>query len=559
MKALTVWRLSSVARGWAALVMLALSSFTVTACAAGYASTTHNVPMARLERLVEGNNRLEVAGETIDVAAMRSFYRARDYAPVWLGTDERLNRRGRVLLRYLRDADTQGLVPAHYRIKEVEALTRPRPADPGALELLLSHELIHYATDLGSGRLEPRLVESSLAVFSRAILGPEVLDAAARARDIGSHLDSLVPASDEYRKLRDALAGLRKMARGAPWPIVPAGPSLKPGMSDPRVVVLRERLAESGDLAQPGEGPLFDEALAAAVRRFQARHGLAADGAVGEATLAALNVPLADKIEQVVLNMERLRWLPHDLGDDYVKVNIAAFDLAVVHKGATALSMRVVVGRTYRQTPVFASRIERVELNPYWNVPVSIARKDILPHILADPNYLGGHNFEVFTSWGPDAKKVDPRSVDWRNVAARGFPYKLRQKPGPENALGRFRFFFPNPFDVYLHDTPSRELFERETRTFSSGCIRLEKARALALYLLNDDPAWTPEAVDEGVQSGVNQSIPLARSVPVVVNYATAWVDDEGVLQFRPDIYGRDATLAGAFRTKEEKRAPARM
>ncbi len=280
---------------------------------------------------------------------------------------------------------------------------------------------------------------------------------------------------------------------------------------------------------------------------------------MGNATLAALNVPIEDRINQIVLNMERLRWLPHDLGADTVSVNIAAFELAVMHEGSETMSMRVVVGRSYRQTPVFASRIETIELNPYWNVPPSIARADILPKILADPDYLQAHHYDVFSSWQAGAETLEPKSVDWRKIAAKGFPLKLRQRPGPDNALGRFRFGFPNRFDVYLHDTPSRELFEKETRTFSSGCIRLEDAKGLAEYLLKDDPAWPPEALEAAVLTGANQSIRLAQPMPIIVTYATAWVDDQGVLQFRPDIYGRDKTLAEAFETREETSAPARM
>jgi len=552
---MNAWMLRLEEVRWPPAFVAPLVACAMTVCAFG---KTHAAELAGLEHLVEGQDRLALAGETIDVAALKPFYRARDFAPLWLRADGRLNRDGKILLDHLRSADTQGLVPEHFRVREIEAMRYAPETDPGALELLLSHLLIHYATDVGSGRLEPKQVAPDLAVFPRPILGPEILEGAAKADDLGAYLDQLAPAIDAYGKLHDALAELRKEARTAPWPVVPEGAALKPGAVEPRVLILRERLKASGDLQESDESDVFDSRLEEAVDRFQARQGLAADGVVGRATLAALNVPIEDRIGQIVLNMERLRWLPHDLGADYVSVNIAAFALSVMHQGSEVLSMRVVVGRTYRQTPVSASRIESIELNPYWSVPPSIARADLLPKILADPDYLVAHHYELFANWRAGAPALDPKTVDWRKIAGRGFPYKLRQEPGPDNALGRYRFVFPNKFDVYLHDTPTRALFEKDTRTFSSGCIRVEDAKALADYLFAGDPNWTPEALEAAQASGVNQSIRLQRPMPIVINYATAWVDGKGVLQFRPDIYGRDAALAAAFETSEERSAPAR-
>lgn len=538
--------------GLLALIALSLSAAFVAACAHVAAGEPG------FAAFVEEHEEIDVAGEAINVASLRPLYRARGFEPIWLRGTGRLSRAGRTLLAYLEGADREGLNPEHFRVHEVRALLASGEADASAkLELLLSHLLIHCATDVGAGRLDPKQVDPKLFVFPREIRGPSIVENATHAGDLDQYLEGLAPRSDAYRRLRSALAGLRDIARAGGWPEIPDGPSLKPGQSDPRIVALRLRLRASGDLEGEWESNAFDAPLEAAVKRFQARHGLAADGVVGRATRAALNVTVDDRIEQIIVNMERLRWLPDELGPDYVAVNIADFSLTAVRAGMARLAMRVVVGRLYRQTPIFVSKIEAIEANPFWTVPPLIAKEDLLPKIIADPGYLVRNGFEVFAGWAEAARKLDPQHVDWAALSGKGFPYKLRQQPGAANVLGRYKFHFPNQFGVYLHDTPTRGLFKSPQRTFSSGCIRLEDAPALAKLLLEGEPEATRDALDEALASGVNKTFRLSRSVPIVVTYATAWVDDAGALQLRADIYGRDAALAAFLRSNEESHAPA--
>ncbi|HZC01403.1 MAG TPA: L,D-transpeptidase family protein, partial [Gammaproteobacteria bacterium] len=277
------------------------------------------------------------------------------------------------------------------------------------------------------------------------------------------------------------------------------------------------------------------------------RHGLAADGVVGASTLAALNVPVGARIRQIELNMERWRWLPQDLGERYILVNIANFALDVVENGQSVLTMRVVAGKPTRRTPFFSAQMTYVVLSPHWYVPPTIAIQDKLPLIRRDPKYMARQNLKIFSDGPGGATRVDPRAIDWSSVSARNFPYRLRQDPGPRNALGRVKFMFPNSYHVYLHDTPSRELFARAERAFSSGCIRLEKPIELAEYLLRDDPRWSRQSILSSIDRGREQVVHLPAPIPVHLFYWTTWMSDEGVVHFRKDIYERDHVLDGAL------------
>ena len=323
-----------------------------------------------------------------------------------------------------------------------------------------------------------------------------------------------------------------------------------------RVVELRKRLAASGDLEADAAkgGDLFDEKLEQSVIVFQKRHGLKADGVVGPATLNALNVPLKQRIRQMELNMERMRWILGNVEQRSIVVNIANFELNVIENEKSVLSMKVVVGKPFQRTPVFTAKMTYLVINPSWNVPDSIAQKEILKKIKNDPHYLAKQNIKVLRGWGPQEKEIDPETIDWSRITANTLAYRFRQEPGPLNPLGRIKFMLPNKFDVYLHDTPSKRLFSESVRTFSHGCIRIEKPIELAEYLLRDDPGWTREKLLAAIEKGTEQTILIPHPLDVHFLYLTAWVDEEGVLQFRNDVYKRDKQLDEALRKKPSLR-----
>ena len=316
------------------------------------------------------------------------------------------------------------------------------------------------------------------------------------------------------------------------------------------MVQLRERLAVTGEWSGgPGSGETFDEALVEAVKRFQRRHGLETDGIVGAGTLAELNVPVERRIRTIEMNLERWRWVDHDLGERYLLVDIAGFTLESVREREIVLEMPVIVGKHHHETPVFHDRIKYLEFNPYWNITPSIARHEMLPKLRQDPGYLDARDIRLFSGWGADARPLDPRAIDWSRVSGQQIArYKLRQEPGPKNALGTVKFMFPNKYSVYLHDTPNHRLFDASERAFSHGCVRVSDPLTLALHVLEGkDPAWDEGRVDDVLETRKNTVVKLAEPLPVFLAYQTAWVDRDGRMRFSKDIYGRDARLEQAL------------
>lgn len=504
--------------------------------------------------LLEGID-AEVTDDALEtIATVEAVYRARDMRPFWVDKSGVLPR-GRQLVSLLFQADLDGLDPGDYGADVVGTMLAATDLDTLArLDVMLSEGLVQFAADLGRGRTAPNVADPDLYPYRKDVDKAAVLSAVESAADLAVQVHRYRPRSPRYDRLRSALAAYRAMAEMGGWEPIPEGPTLKPGMTDPRIGLVRARLALWGDLAAdvdrlPGgiDGDFYDDALVQAVERMQYRHGLAQDGAIGRNTLAALNVPVEDRIDQIVLNLERRRWLPDDLGARYVYVNLADFNLKVVDGEKTIHDARVIVGLPYRRTPIFSDRMSYLEFNPYWHVPPSIARRDLLPKIQADSGYLAKNGFTLFSDWSAGAIVLDPRSVDWSAVTQQNFGYKIRQDPGDGNALGRVKFMFPNRFDVYLHDTPTKSLFARAERSFSSGCIRVMDPMRLAEIVLEGVPGWTRERIDKIVESGERTVVSLPEPLPIHLSYLTAWVNKDGAVHFRSDIYDRDTVLAQAL------------
>jgi murein L,D-transpeptidase YcbB/YkuD len=482
----------------------------------------------------------ERAAELLVVLAQ--FYQERQMAPLWLDTEGPSARAG-ALAAVLRSADQRGLDPEDYDASIITGLLAAATPDQRAeLELRLSLGLLEITSDLASGRLEPQQVNPELFVYPHEVDPAAVIRAAAAAPDIAAFAATYEPTQQEYLRLKAALADYRALAAAGGWPTIADGPTLKPGTAGPRVAQLRARLDVPA--ARGADPAHFDPALVEAVKKFQALQGLEQDGLIGQNTLAELNVPAEERIRQILLNLERRRWMPDDPGDRYVFVNLADFELKVVDGPRTVFDTRVVVGAPYHRTPVFSGEMTYIEINPYWNVPPSIARKELLPKIKEDPGYLAANNFELLSDWSDSARALDPHSIDWSAVTPERFTYKLRQGPGPGNALGHIKFMFPNQFNIYLHDTPARGLFAREVRDFSHGCIRVENPETFGTFVLDRQPGWSLETINAAIAAGKRQIVSLDQPLPVHITYLTAWVNKDGSVNFRRDVYGRDAILA---------------
>jgi murein L,D-transpeptidase YcbB/YkuD len=390
----------------------------------------------------------------------------------------------------------------------------------------------------------------------------ESLEQALAAADLAVWLESLPPAHQHYIGLKKALMMYRTIAMAGGWPLVAAGPTIKPGDNDVRIPDIIRRLSATGDIdPMMVRGPMpahYSPLLEQGVVKFQLRHGLDPDGVIGAKTLAAMNVPVQERIRQIIINMTRWRWQERDLGEKYIIVNIAHFDLTAFEEEQEVFRFPVIVGKFQQQTPVFSNRIAYIDINPYWNIPPAIARNEELPNLRKDPEYLKKRHVRLLTSWEEGAHEIDSTTIDWNTVSpARMGQYLLRQDPGPWNALGRIKFVFPNTYNVYLHDTPTQNLFSRNQRNFSHGCIRVSDPLRLAVFVLSrqKDAGWTPETIKSRINENKRVVIRLDERLPVHITYQTAWIDKSGIVCFNNDVYGRDKKLLNALFNEEENTA----
>lgn len=485
-------------------------------------------------------------------AELLERYREQGLNPVWV-TPDGPGDRATILYKTLKSAPDEGLRSEDYWITEIDALWLKRSdVDLAKLEILLSVGLASYVADAREGRADPRKLDRELFAKARDIsVDPvELAVEAIHAEDLEQFLSLQVPDNVHYRRLRTALAKYREIAADGDWEAVPSGETLKPGMESERVSAVRARLVRSGDLSPESPAQLlYDDDLEVAVKKFQKRFHLDIDGAIGKQTVASMNLTVNQLIRRITVNMERWRWLSHDLGDKRIFVNIAGFQLDGSNDSNVEISMPVIVGEKYHKTPVFSGSIKYLEFNPYWNVPPSIASNEMYPELLKNPNYLRKKNIKLFYGWGEGAPEVNASAIDWPKVGKRGIRrFKLRQEPGPKNSLGRIKFMFPNEFNVYLHDTPVHHLFKRSRRDFSHGCIRVSRPLELASYLLGgEEKGWDLEKMQEIVNSRKRTIIKLEKPYPVHILYRTATVGDDGLVYFADDVYGRDRLLEKAL------------
>ena len=485
---------------------------------------------------------------------LNQFYHERDMQPLWVAADGPL-KRAEILLGVLLAADTHGLNPNDYYIGQIRRYWDKKDVvNLARLELLLTLALGEYTADLVEGRRRPRQIDPNLFATARdnEIDPAQLVQQAVAAPDLQAFLEGQAPPFLQYRQLRDKLAEYRAIAARGGWPQIQPGRVLKPGLNDPRVPAIRSRLSATGEWPanDPTDSTEYDEDLVSAVKKFQQHYGLDPDGVLGRATMAALNVPVAKRINQIILNMETWRWVARNPGDWLLLVNIPSFELWGVRNNKVEISLPVIVGKEYTMTPVFSDKLRYVEFNPYWDVPQSIAQNEILPELQKDSSYLRKQHLRLFEGEGAGRREIDPLAVNWSRVNPEDMDrYRLRQDPGPDNSLGTVKFVFPNQFNVYLHDTPARELFQQTKRAFSHGCIRVARAQELAVYVLGGPgKSWDEERVRSIIAEGKNQVFHLESPLPIYIFYHTAVVDPESnELYFYEDVYGRDAILEKAI------------
>lgn len=497
---------------------------------------------ALYEYLTDGAGDLR---QKTSLATLRRFYSLRDYQPAWSESDQLLPRVD-VALAFIGRADEEGLVVADYDFENLRQF-RHENNNPVSLELELctTQALLSLIRDINSGRLQASAVDPDWHITQPIFDAVSFLRQALASDNLQEALESLAPDIPQYHALKKLLTKFRALAVGEEkWlPIPETGTSIRPNTTHSAIPLIRQRieqaraLFDNPDYAIPfSDSPFYDEVLENAVKAFQQQHGLNADGVIGRHTRQAMNLSPQEYIQRLRINMERLRWLPRNLGDRHILVNIAGFNLVAVEPGKPPLEMRIVVGRDYRSTPSFNSNVSHIVLNPYWNVPNSIASKDLLPKQKQDPDFFASQGIKVYADHTHEFE-IDPDMVDWHAIGNK-LPYALRQMPGKKNALGSIKFMFSNPFSIYLHDTPSKSLFKRDIRTFSSGCIRLEKPMELAEFSLRQ--SMQKSGFQDKLNSGRPYTVHLPERLPIYVVYLTAWTDAQGNVRFSSDIYGRD-------------------
>ena len=479
--------------------------------------------------------------------AVQAFYAKRDYAPAWVDGRKPTAELDE-LLEVIQGASAEGLEPAMYAGPVLMAHRQnangrrfsrdafPRE-DIDDVDVWSTWAFMAYASDLADGVTDPKKITGTWGMRPSPVDPHKLLNEALASGDIAGAVAKVAPRHPEYVALKKALVDYQDMAKNGGWGTLPQTIKLKPGATHASVPALRKRLAVTHDFKGAADDPStkYDDALVAAVKLFQFRNGLGDDGVGAGETLAALNVPVSKRIQQIQLNMERWRWLPRDLGTNHARVNIPEYRLDLWEQDKIALTMRTVVGAQDNKTPIFADQMTHIVFSPFWNVPPGIASEETLPAVQNDPGYLSRNNLEVV---GTSGEVVDPYSVDWSSPNS----YRFRQRPGTSNSLGLVKFMFPNQHNVYLHDTPADALFARPVRALSHGCVRVEQPTTLARYLLRDQDSWDEQRIDAAMHAGKEAHVKLSKPLPVYLLYMTARASHEdGSVHFVRDVYGYDA------------------
>ncbi|MDQ1296565.1 MAG: L,D-transpeptidase YcbB [Bacteroidota bacterium] len=504
------------------------------------------------------HSRYEIDNEYLLSGNVLSFFYAnRNYTPAWF-THNTLSNNGYALIDYIRQVDQQGLQPEDYHLNLIGAyvgkiLCYFKPiniADLMKMDILLTDAFMLLGSHLYYGKVDP---EKEGANWKMERKDPELrldlkLEEALAGNDVGKELNMLAPRYRAYWMMKEELAFFLKLNEQL-WPAILSDIAIKPGESNLLLPKIRERLIKLRYQLSDSISITFDGELEKQLKMFQDDWGLNTDGVIGKSTLEDLNSLPFKLISQLKVNMERYRWLPLQVTEKYIIINIANFKLDLIAGTDTLISMRAIVGKEPRKTPVFNERISYIVFSPSWTVPRTILQDDVIPELLKGPEYLEKRNMKLLRHDGSELAYSD---IDWSTISKNNFPYTVRQNPGPGNALGKVKFMFPNTYDVYIHDTPSKGSFTLDDRNISSGCVRVEKPFDLAVLLLSDSPEWSPANILNAMQQDKEQTVRLKIPVDVVLIYLTAWTDGKDRVQFRKDVYQRDDIVLVALNQKPD-------
>ncbi len=511
-----------------------------------------------LKNIFDDKEYVNQTSNTHNWPLLDKYYRERGYDPVWCQNNDQ-SQKIKTLLGFLQTSYKEGLNPRDYAINpDVDSCGQLDDRKMAEFDIALTNAFFKYGKDLYSGRLDPEQVDAEWHIKKADFDPIATLDSTLKENKLQETLEVLAPQHRQYKLLREKLAQFREIQKNRSWPFIPPGRTLKPGDTNPQIPLIRRRLAteiQGGLYPNGGNEHIYDNNLMIAVESFQKRHGLEMDGYIGPGTRQAMNMSVEWRIKQIETSMERWRWMPRTLGEQYILVNVPGFELNFIRNDRYILHMRTITGGKDNTSPSFQSKITQVIFNPTWTVPTSIAIKELLPQQIEDPNFLSKSDMDVFmkNQYGnKDASntKYNPQNIDWSQFNEKHFPYLLVQRPGPQNSLGRIKFHIPNQFGIYLHDTPYRHLFSKDVRALSHGCIRLEKPEQLAARLLGDNFNPTPESANKVVslidaKETVHHN--LTETIPVYLVYMTTWIDKDGILQFRDDIYDRDSKISNSL------------
>ncbi len=520
----------------------------------GYSSQITDQIRIRLESDQPGE-KIEIRGTSLkSIDEIQRFYVNRNFEEIW-SKNGILTELAYEMRFEIYQSQFDGLNPKSYNIEIIELFFLTfesnkksrivnNPGDVADLDLLLSDAFFYLSRHLELGKIDPASLKSHWEITSKTKKADysALLNEGYKASDIRRQLEKLYPDFTMYRKGREVLRALNEQRKvdTLSWKRIKIDKSIKLGEENNSIPVLRQRLKFWGYL---NDYPLinekhYDSTMWLGVKSFQKNNGMEADGAIGKMTGQALNASPSDLIDKASVNLERLRWLPDTLKTgELILVNIANYQLDFLSNTDTLFSARVIVGKQYHESPIFTAEMSYIVFSPYWNIPYSITKNEIMPAVRRNSNYLSQKNMEVVTSSG---KLVDPKTINW---SAKSFPYLVRQKPGGSNSLGLVKFMFPNKHSVYIHDTPVRTLFDKGDRALSHGCIRIENPAEFASLLLKNDPNWNSVTIDAAMHQSKEQIVKLDRKIPVVILYLTFWSDSKGNGHFRPDIYERDAEV----------------